>query len=139
MKKIVLVDMDGVLVELGKGLFSENKNKKGFFLNNKPIKGAVKAFNELCKNYDCYIVSTPVWSNPYCWMEKRQWAEKYIGHEANKRLILTHHKNLIKGDFIIDDTKNHGVDKFEGKHIHFGSDKFPNWNSILDFLLDLDD
>ena len=136
MKKIVLIDMDGVLVELGDGLFSENKNKEGFFLNNKPLEGAVNAFKALSAKYDCYIVSTPVWSNPHCWMEKRLWVEKHLGLEANKRLMLTHNKNLVKGDFIIDDTKNYGVDKFEGKHIHFGTDPFLKWNNVLDFLLD---
>nr|WP_321227763.1 hypothetical protein [uncultured Psychroserpens sp.] len=135
MKKIVLIDMDGVLVELGDGPFSENKNKEGFFLNNKPMEGAVNAFKALSAMYDCYIVSTPVWSNPYCWMEKRLWVEKHLGLDAKKRLILTHHKNLVKGDYIIDDTKNHGVDKFEGKHIHFGTDTFLEWNNVLDFLL----
>ncbi|QCE43318.1 5' nucleotidase, NT5C type [Psychroserpens sp. NJDZ02] len=135
MKKIVLIDMDGVLVELGDGPFSVNKNKKGFFLNNKPIKGAIDAFKELSKKYDCYIVTTPVWSNPHCWMEKRLWVEKHIGLEAKNRLILTHHKNLVKGDYIIDDTKNHGVDKFEGEHIHFGTDAFLGWHHVLDYLL----
>ncbi|SFJ32370.1 5' nucleotidase, NT5C type [Olleya namhaensis] len=136
MKKIVLIDMDGVLVQLGDGPFSENKNKEGFFLNNKPLEGAVNAFKALSAKYECYIVSTPVWSNPHCWMEKRLWVEKHLGLEANKRLILTHNKNLVKGDFIIDDTKNYGVDKFEGKHIHFGTDAFLKWNNVLDFLLD---
>ena len=135
MKKIVLIDMDGVLVQLGDGPFSENKNKEGFFLNNKPLEGAVNAFKALSAKYECYIVSTPVWSNPHCWMEKRLWVEKHLGLEANKRLILTHNKNLVKGDFIIDDTKNHGVDKFEGKHIHFGTDAFLKWNNVLDFLM----
>ena len=135
MKKIVLIDMDGVLVELGDGPFSENKNKKGFFLNNKPIEDAINAFKALSAKYDCYIVTTPVWSNPHCWMEKRLWVEKHIGLEAKNRLILTHHKNLVKGDYIIDDTKNHGVDKFEGEHIHFGIDDFLNWKNVLDFLL----
>lgn len=134
MKKIVLIDMDGVLVEFGDGSFKENKNKKGFFLNKKPIKGAVKAFKELSVKYDCYIVSTPVWSNPHCGMEKRLWVEKHIGLEAKKRLILTHHKNLVKGDYIIDDTKNHGVDKFEGEHIMFGQKSYSNWNDVLKYL-----
>lgn len=128
--------MDGVLVKLGDGPFNKNKNKEGFFLNNKPMEGAVNAFKALSAKYDCYIVSTPVWSNPHCWMEKRLWVEKHLGLEANKRLILTHHKNLVKGDYIIDDTKNHGVDKSEGKHIHFGTDRFIDWKNVLDFLLD---
>lgn len=135
MKKIVLIDMDGVLVELGDGLFSENKNKQGFFLNNKPVEGAVDAFKNLSSKYDCYIVSTPVWSNPHCWMEKRLWVEKHLGLDAFKRLILTHNKDLVKGDYIIDDTKNYGVDKFGDKHIHFGSNAFLTWNKVLDFLV----
>ncbi|MDO6600635.1 5' nucleotidase, NT5C type [Tenacibaculum sp. 1_MG-2023] len=134
MKKIVLIDMDGVLVELGDGPFKENKNKKGFFLNNKPMKGAISAFKELSFKYDCYIVSTPIWSNPHCWMEKRLWVEKHLGLEAKKRLILTHHKDLVKGDYIIDDTKNHGVDKFEGKHILFGTKPWNNWDDVLEYL-----
>lgn len=126
--------MDGVLVELGDGPFNTNKNKRGFFLNNKPVEGAINAFKVLHAKYDCYIVSTPVWSNPYCWMEKRLWGEKKMGFEANKRLILTHNKNLVKGDYIIDDTKNHGVDKFEGEHIHFGSRNYQNWKDVLEYL-----
>ncbi|AEH01990.1 5'-nucleotidase [Lacinutrix sp. 5H-3-7-4] len=136
MKKIILIDMDGVLVELGDGPFSENKHKKGFFLNNKPIKGAVEAFKVLSKKYDCYIVTAPVWSNPNCWKEKRLWVEKHLGDDANKRLILTHNKNLVKGDYIIDDTKNYGVDKFEGKHIMFGNDLYPNWKKVLEYFID---
>lgn len=133
-KKIVLIDMDGVLVELGDGNFKDNKNKIGFFENNKPIKDAINAFKELSAKYDCYIVTTPVWSNPNCWMEKRLWVETHLGLEAKKRLILTHHKNLIKGDIIIDDTINHGVDKFEGKQIMFGKEPYQNWKQILEYL-----
>ncbi|WP_452226469.1 5' nucleotidase, NT5C type [Lacinutrix cladophorae] len=134
MKKIVLIDMDGVLVELGEGSFIENKDKKGFFLNNKPMKGAIHAFKQLSKMYDCYIVTTPVWSNPNCWKEKRLWVEKNIGIEAKKRLVFTHHKNLIKGDYIIDDTVNHGVADFEGEHIHFGANIYKNWLDVLVYL-----
>lgn len=134
MKKVLLIDMDGVLVELGDGPFNENKNKRGFFEHGNPIEGAIKAFKKLSVKYDCYIVSTPVWSNPYCWMEKRLWVEKHIGLEAKSRLILTHHKNLVKGDYIIDDTINHGVDRFEGMHIMFGSKEFKDWSAVTSFL-----
>lgn len=134
MEKILLIDMDGVLVELGNGLFEENKIKKGFFINQKPVKGAQEAFQKLSLVYKCYIVSTPVWSNPECWKEKRLWVEKYLGKQAEKRLVLTHHKNLIRGDYLIDDSFTHGVDKFKGEHIHFGSKKFDSWKKILDYL-----
>ena len=32
-----------------------------------------------------------------------QWVKKYLGSHAKKRLILTHHKNLSLGDYLIDD------------------------------------
>jgi len=31
--------------------------------------------------------------------------KKYLGESAHKRLILTHHKNLNHGDYLIDDRK----------------------------------
>ncbi len=52
-----------------------------------------------------------------------------------KRLILTHHKNLNKGDYIIDDRTANGVDKFEGEHIHFGSEQYPDWQAVTKELL----
>ena len=50
-------------------------------------------------------------------------------------MILSHHKNMNRGDYLIDDRTKHGVDKFQGEHIHFGSEKFPNWKSVLKYLL----
>lgn len=135
MKKIVLIDMDGVLAENDVENFKLRKYEKGFFKNKKPLSGAVNAFKELSNKYECHIVSTPVWGNPDCWKEKREWVEFYLGKEVHKRLTLTHNKQLVKGDIIIDDTINYGVDKFNGEHIHFGQEKFPNWESVLAYLL----
>ena len=38
------------------------------------------------------------------------------------------------GDYIIDDRLKNGVDKFDGKHIHFGTEEFTDWESVLKFL-----
>ena len=60
------------------------------------------------------------------------------GHEedspAYKRLILTHHKDLNHGDFLVDDRPNNGADRFEGEWIRFGSPEFPDWQAVLDYL-----
>lgn len=135
MNKILYFDMDGVLVEKGNLDFQKHKYEKGFFLNQKPVEGAVEAFLALSGQYDCYIASTPVWKNQYCWSEKRIWVEKHLGEQAEKRLILLHHKNLLKGDYLIDDSRDHGVEGFEGEHIYFGTDLFPNWPSVVKYLL----
>lgn len=56
---------------------------------------------------------------------------------AYKRLILTHHKNLNKGDFLIDDRDKNGAKDFEGEHIWFGKPEFPDWKTVVDYLLKL--
>ncbi len=51
-------------------------------------------------------------------------------------MIIKHHKNLNKGDYIIDDRTARGVDKFEGEHVHFDTQKFPDWDTVIDYLCD---
>jgi hypothetical protein len=29
----------------------------------------------------------------------------------------------------------YGVTKFKGEHIHFASEKFPGWESVLEYLM----
>jgi len=50
-------------------------------------------------------------------------------------LILTHRKDLVKGDILIDDRPNNGAKDFEGEWIHFGSENFPDWSSVIKHLL----
>ena len=59
---------------------------------------------------------------------------KYLDDVFHKRLILSHHKDLLKGDFLIDDRPKHGADTFEGEWIQFGSDSYPDWPSIVFYL-----
>jgi len=133
-KKIIYFDMDGTLADFSKD-FSEGSNlKQGFFEDLKPIKGSVQAFHLLSKYFDCYIASTPKWSNPDSWKEKRLWVEMVLGKDAYKRLILTHHKELLNGDYLIDDMNSNGADKFEGEHILFGKGKFKNWSDVLSYI-----
>jgi len=146
MKKIVYIDMDNVLVNFPSAFeyLDENTLKKyegrldevpGIFALMKPIEGAIEAFKKLSEKYDVYILSTSPWNNPSAWSDKLEWVKKYLGDLAYKRLILTHHKNLNKGDYLIDDRTKNGAGEFEGELILFGSEKFPNWNAVLDYLL----
>lgn len=146
-KKILYFDMDGVLADFHRALAerltpelaaqygSSVDEIPGIFDDLPPMEGAIFAFKELSEHYDCYILSTAPWGNPQAWMDKRLWVEKYIGKEAHKRLILSHNKHLNRGDYLIDDRLANGSDKFEGQHIHFGSNDFPNWAAVLQYLL----
>lgn len=107
----------------------------GIFGLMDPIEGSIEAYYELTQYYDCYILSTAPWENDSAWSDKIKWVKKYLGEPAHKRLILTHNKNLNKGDYLIDDRLKNGVGKFEGEHIHFKTEKFPDWNSVLTYLI----
>lgn len=144
--KRLYIDMDNVLVDFQSGIdrtpaeiLSQYEGHlddvPGIFALMNPMPCAVEAFERLAQKYDVYILSTAPWNNPTAWSDKVKWVQKYLGEVAYKRLILSHHKNLCKGDYIIDDRTRHGVDIFEGEHIHFGTERFPDWDSVLAYLL----
>ena len=145
-KKILYFDMDNVLVDFPSGivqLTQENLKEydgrldevPGIFGLMKPLEGALDAFETLSKFYDSYILSTGPWKNSSAWSDKNEWVRKYLGQSAHKRLILSHNKNLNMGDYLIDDRTANGAAQFNEEHIHFGTEKFPNWKSVLDYLI----
>ena len=96
--------------------------------------GAIDSFIELTKHFETYVLSTAPWDNPSAWSDKLLWVKNNLGEHAFKRLILTHHKNLNTGDYLIDDRTARGADHFAGEHIHFGIKKFPVWQSVMKYL-----
>ncbi|NCG08090.1 MAG: 2-C-methyl-D-erythritol 4-phosphate cytidylyltransferase, partial [Verrucomicrobia bacterium] len=59
--------------------------------------------------FDSYILSTAPWGNPTAWSDKLEWVKKHLGEVAKKRLILSHNKQLNKGDYLIDDRSRNGA------------------------------
>lgn len=146
MKKVLYIDMDNVLVDFDSWINQlEDSIKKEYegkldevpniFSLMKPIDWALESYEILSKHFEMYILSTAPWENPSAWYDKINWVKKYLNEFAYKKLILSHNKNLNKWDFIIDDRTKNGVDKFEGEHIHFWTDKFPDWKSVTEYLL----
>jgi hypothetical protein len=84
-----------------------------------------------------YILSTAPWENPSAWSDKLNWVKRYLGNSAHKRLILSHNKNLNRGDILIDDRTANGAGQFKGTFIKFGSTQFPNWESTLPYVIQL--
>lgn len=107
------------------------------FRNLEPIEGAIASVNQLLESekYEVYFLSTAPWNNPSAWTDKRLWLEEQFGDVINRKLILTHRKDLVKGDILIDDRPNNGAKDFEGEWIHFGSDDYPDWNMVLNYLI----
>ena len=142
---IVYVDMDNVLVDFRSGIERLDAHVveqyegrlddvPGIFALMDPVPDAIESFHYLAGLYDTYILSTAPWANPTAWSDKLLWVQRHLGDAAYKRLILTHHKHLNDGDYLIDDRTKNGADRFRGEHIHFGSSAFPDWNAVTRYL-----
>ncbi len=136
----IYVDMDGVLVDFPtaldkRGLSRDTKDPElipGLFAEMDPIPGALEAYRKLVKRgHDVYLLSTAPWMNETAWGDKCGWVKKHLGDVAKKRLILSHHKHLLRGDILVDDRKKRGAGAFHGIHIRYGAEDFPDWVSVL--------
>lgn len=139
--------MDGVLVDLDNEI---DKFSKDFpevwestykerpdtipylFKNPKPIKGSIEAITKLYDSgkYDLFIATASPRNNPTSATEKIIWIKKYFGDIFDKKIFITHRKDLLIGDYLIDDTMGNGAAEFKGVLIDFGwSYEIEDWNS----------
>jgi len=156
-KKIIYIDMDGVLVDF-KGAMEKaydinpdyretHKNNPDeipdIFKDPKPIKGAKEAIKELADSglYELFIATTATWNNHEAAAHKRLWIEKHFGNIFKKKMFITHRKDLLKGDYLIDDRIENGAKDFDGTLLPFGWNyskkvwnKYPRWVDILEKL-----
>lgn len=146
MKKILFVDMDNVLVDFPSGIaqlpqdvltqYDDRLDEvPGIFSLMNPLPHAIESFERLSGEFDTYILSTAPWENPSAWSDKLLWVKRHLGAPGYKRLILSHHKNLNAGHYLVDDRTKNGADRFPGEHILFGSESFPDWPTVTDYLL----
>lgn len=157
-KKILYLDMDVVVADFEKRIvelepslvnFKDHKDQEALsgkigqicyanpdiFHDLPPIAGAIEAVEKLSEHYDIFFLSTAMWSLPQSFTGKRIWIEDHFGNLGRKRLILSHRKDLLKGDFLVDDRTKNGAAEFEGEHIHFATERFPDWNTVKHYLM----
>jgi 5'-nucleotidase len=155
-KKILWIDMDGVLVNFDahiESTFSKDTFIRefyrsspdripGIFRNPPPIEGAIEAVHKLYESgkYEMYIATAAPWGNPSSASDKRYWVETHFGRMFRKKMAITHLKHLLIGDYLIDDRTANGAGNFgkltgHGEHIHFGHGNFKNWTDVLTYLL----
>lgn len=136
----VLVDFRSAFPKLSKEILETYKDDKddipGIFSLMAPMQGAIASIAFLSKHFEIYILSTAPWNNPSAWTDKLLWIKKHLPEIAYKRLILTHHKNLNMGDYLIDDRTKNGVDQFTGEHLHFGDNGiYKTWEAVVAYLI----
>lgn len=161
--RIIYIDMDNVIVDFETGIKALDPELRAKFPNDEgiddadgifglmaPYPDSVAAVKRLAEHNEVYILSTAPWNNPSAWSDKLKWVHKHFGQKQFdaegktnwffKRLIISHHKHLNQGEYLIDDRLANGAKHFKGIHVHFGdvSSKeqrdgtFKNWTQVLE-------
>jgi 5'-nucleotidase len=110
-KKIIYIDMDGVLVDLGFHMdnwFAKHphlieKFKKcpdhipGIFRNPPPMEGAIEAVKKLAESgkYELFIATSAPWGNPDSLTDKRYWIEEHFGELFHKKMFTYSPKRFV--------------------------------------------
>ena len=159
-KPVLYVDLDNTIVDFQSGIDRLPSKAKveygpsaeepeghyddapGIFSLMEPLPGAIEGFRALAKEYDAYILSTAPWHNSSAWQHKLEWVQLHFGvaefvdgerNPAYKRLILSHHKALNRGAYLVDDRRHPG---FQGEQLLFASADYPDWAAVTARLLE---
>ena len=137
-KKTIFIDMDGVIANFAKaakeGGWEHRPDKHVDYGNLEVMPGAKDALIRLNHDFDIFIASTPPWDRPDMWSAKREWIAEHFPY-LKRKLILTHRKDLLIGDILIDDSRWRGQPDFKGAWLWFGTaQKCLDWPSTLELI-----
>ena len=138
----IYVDMDGVISNFEKASKelqrihgkTNRPDKHVNYRNLEVISGANEAMAVLNQDFDIFIATTPPWDRPEVWGQKREWIGDYFPY-LKKKMILTHRKDLLIGDILIDDSRYRGQPDFQGEWYWFNQNwGNRNWEACMEWI-----
>lgn len=145
MRRIVFLDMDGVLADFDGAITSGVKVDPpemfipGFFRNLKVMEGAKEGVASLLSNpnLEIYIGSKQTSHNTLCATEKMDWVAEHFP-ELKKNIVLVCDKKLLRGNFLIDDDVVRWGSEFKGAFIFFDKTQpKKEWQRITNFFREI--
>jgi 5'-nucleotidase len=142
MKKIVYVDMDGVLFDFRAGVGRPDHEddppemfQPGFYRKLPVMPGAKEAVQALLVHdkIDLYIATKPTTKALTCPSEKYQAIEEHFP-ELLRKIFMICDKGHLNGHYLIDDYPHWGA-KFQGTFLLFNEkDPLTSWQQILAYM-----
>ena len=138
----IFIDMDGVIADFEKASDefqrihgkTNRPDKWVDYRNLDVIEGAIEAVAKLNADHEVFIASTPPWLRPEVWGHKREWIGEHFPN-LKRKIILTHRKDLLIGDILIDDSRFRGQPDFQGEWFWFNKNwNNRNWEACLEWI-----
>jgi 5'-nucleotidase len=140
----IFIDMDGVIADFESAAEAEalvkgvaKLNRPDLFVNYRAlgvIDGAIEAVAKLNADHEVFIASTPPWTRPEVWGHKREWIGEHFP-DLKRKIILTHRKDLLIGDILIDDSRFRGQPDFQGEWYWFNKNwDNRNWKACIEWI-----
>ena len=140
----IFIDMDGVIADFESAAEAEalvkgvtKLSRPDLFVNYRAlgvIDGAIEAVAKLNADHEVFIASTPPWTRPEVWGHKREWIGEHFPY-LKRKIILTHRKDLLIGDILIDDSRYRGQPDFQGEWFWFNKNwNNRNWEACLEWI-----
>ena len=140
----IFIDMDGVIADFESAAEAEalvkgvtKLSRPDLFVNYRAlgvIDGAIEAVAKLNADHEVFIASTPPWTRPEVWGHKREWIGEHFPY-LKRKIILTHRKDLLIGDILIDDSRWRGQPDFQGEWFWFNKNwNNKNWEACMEWI-----
>lgn len=120
--------------------FVATLREPGFFRHLPPMEGSIEGIRQLNERYDIVFLTA---SSQYAYNDKFHWIEEHLPFVTKPNLILTHRKDLVLGEYLVDDAPHNLLSSPAKTKIIFDAPwnrnltcfkRVKNWGELVQFL-----